>query len=268
MTPKERWFASTLPFVRAHVPSPPARVVEIGCGSLGGLVPDLLALGYEAVGVDPNAPDGPDYRQIEVERYEPPARVDAIVASTSLHHVADLREVVDWMASALVPDGRLVVVEWARERFDQASAEWCFARLPERDEDEQGWLHGHRDHWHASDEPWETYCEAWAADEKLHKGRDILAALDARFQPSLLADAPYFFSELDGVTEADEQAAIDAGRIQANGIRYAGRLRPAALVPGPSPVRARGGCDCRCGGACFSEKEQRRRVETRPAVPT
>ncbi|HEX6447142.1 MAG TPA: methyltransferase domain-containing protein [Streptosporangiales bacterium] len=228
MTPKERWFASTLPFVRAHIPPAPARVVEIGCGTLGGLVPDLLALAYDVVGVDPEAPDGPAYRQVEVERYEPPARVDAIVAATSLHHVADLREVVDWMASALVPGGRLVVVEWARERFDEATAQWCFARLPERDEEEQGWLHGHRDRWRESDQPWQRYCDAWAEEERLHTGGDIFAALDTRFEPSLVLDAPYFFPELDGVTEADEQEAIDAGRIRANGIRYAGRLRPTA----------------------------------------
>lgn len=228
MRPKERWFAATLPFVRAHLPPPPARVVEIGCGTLGGFVPDLLALGYEAVGVDPDAPDGLAYRQVEVERYEPPSPVDAIVACTSLHHVADLREVVDWMASALLPDGRLVVVEWAWERFDRATAQWCFARLPERDEDEQGWLHEARDHWRASGQPWETFRDAWAEAEQLHTGRGLRSALDARFRPSLVADAPYFFNELDGVSEADEQDAVDAGRIQANGVRYVGRLRPEA----------------------------------------
>jgi hypothetical protein len=29
----------------------------------------------------------------------------------------------------LVPGGVLVVVEWAWERFDEATARWCFARL-------------------------------------------------------------------------------------------------------------------------------------------
>jgi hypothetical protein len=59
MTPDERWLAAAWPFVRAQVPSAPARVLEIGCGPLGGFVPALLAGGYEAVGVDPEAPDGP-----------------------------------------------------------------------------------------------------------------------------------------------------------------------------------------------------------------
>lgn len=227
MTPKERWLASTWPFVRAHIPPPPAHVVEIGCGTVGGFVPDLLAAGYDAVGVDPEAPEGPDYRRMEVERYEPPSRVDAIVACTSLHHVADLGDAVDWMASALVPEGHLVVVEWATERFDAATAQWCFARLPEPG-DEPGWLHEARDEWQASGEPWERYLLAWADSEKLHTGGAIVTALDAGFERLLLRDGTYFFNELDGVTEADEQAAIDARVIQANGIRYAGRLRPEA----------------------------------------
>jgi hypothetical protein len=36
---------------------------------------------------------------------------------------------------------------------------------------------------------------------------------------------PYFFSDLGGTSEGDEQAAIDAGQIRATGIRYTGTLR-------------------------------------------
>ena len=36
MTPDERWLAALWPFVRAWLPPPPAAVVEIGCGPLGG----------------------------------------------------------------------------------------------------------------------------------------------------------------------------------------------------------------------------------------
>ena len=51
------------------------------------------------------------------------------MACTSLHHVADLGDVLDGVGAALAPDGALVVVEWAWERFDEATARWCFARL-------------------------------------------------------------------------------------------------------------------------------------------
>jgi hypothetical protein len=49
--------------------------------------------------------------------------------------------------------------------------------------------------------------------------------LDARFDRQWLGRGPYFFPDLAGVSEADEQAAIDAGEIQANRIAYAGRRR-------------------------------------------
>jgi hypothetical protein len=54
-------------------------VVEVGCGTLGGFVPALLDVGYRAVGVDPEAPEGSGYRQIEFERYELPQPVDCVV---------------------------------------------------------------------------------------------------------------------------------------------------------------------------------------------
>ena len=103
MTPDERWLAANWPFVRGQLPAAPARVVEIGCGPLGGFVPMLEAAGYQAIGVDPEAPPGPSYRQVEFERYETAGPADAVVACTSLHHVADLAGVLDQVGAVLVP---------------------------------------------------------------------------------------------------------------------------------------------------------------------
>ena len=129
MTPAQRWLASLWPFVRSELPAAPARVLEIGSGPFGGFVPGLLRGGYEAVGIDRNAPDAPTYRRTDFEQYEPPEAVDAIVASRSLHHVGDLEDVLRRAAEALRPGGVLIVVEWAWERFDADTAHWCFARL-------------------------------------------------------------------------------------------------------------------------------------------
>ena len=90
----------------------------------------LESAGYQATGVDPEAPPGPSYRQVEFERYDLPGQVDAVVACTSLHHVADLGAALALVGAALAPGGGAVIVEWARERFDEATARWCFARLP------------------------------------------------------------------------------------------------------------------------------------------
>ena len=224
VTPDERWLAAVWPFVRAWLPGSPAGVLEIGCGPLGGFVPALRAAGYHAAGVDPEAPEGPWYHRMEFEGYEPAAPVQAVVACTSLHHVADLGEVLNLAGAALVPGGTLIVVEWARERFDEATARWCFARLPPPSAD-PGWLQERHDQWRASGLPWDSYCRAWAEEEGLHAGQDIVRRLDARFDPQSLTYGPYFFPDLAGVSETEEQAAIDAGEIQANRIAYVGRRR-------------------------------------------
>ena len=216
-----RWLAAVWPYVRGQLPPAPARVLEVGCGSLGGFVPALLGAGYRAVGVDPEAPEGSEYRRLEVERYDPPWPVDGMVASLSLHHVADLDAALDRLRELLVPGGVLVVVEWAWERFDEATARWCFARLGQPAPGvEPGWLHGHQRRWSASGRPWDGYLQDWASEEGLHAGQDILRGLDARFERRSHAEGPYFFADLAETSEAEEQAAIDAGRIRPGGLRY------------------------------------------------
>jgi SAM-dependent methyltransferase len=121
MTPDDRWLAAVWPFVRGRLPPAPAptTVLEVGCGTLGGFAPALLEGGYQALGVDPEAPEGSDHQRIEVERCDPPWPVDGVVASLSLHHVADLDAALDRLKDLLVPAG---VVEWAWERFDEPTA--------------------------------------------------------------------------------------------------------------------------------------------------
>lgn len=223
MSPDERWLAAVWPVVRAELPAGPAQVTELGCGPLGGFVPRLCAAGYQAVGVDPAAPPGPWYHPVEFEHYAPPGPADAVLACTSLHHVAGLDEVLGLIQAALAPGGTLVVVEWARESFDEATARWCFGRLPP-DRGEPNWLHELCTQWRDSGPPWDACCQSWAAAERLHTGQDIVQALGRRFAASKpVSYGPYFFPDLAGTTEQDEQAAIDQGEIQPGRILYTGR---------------------------------------------
>lgn len=223
--PKERWLAATWPQVRESLPPAPADVLEIGCGPLGGFVPSLLGAGYAAVGVDPEAPPGPDFRATGFEEYASPAPVDAVVASTSLHHVDDLDVVVDRIAGVLRPGGAVVVIEWAWERFDEATAQWCFARLTPPADDHGSWLHHHQERWTASRLSWSDYFRGWTREEGLHPGGDTVRALDERFDRQACAYGPYFFPELDDTDEREELAAIAAGMVQATGITWVGRRR-------------------------------------------
>ena len=220
MTPDGRWLAATWPFVNAHLPPPPARVVDVGCGPHGGFVPTLRAAGYDAIGIDPKAPDEPHYLRTEVERVRLPRPVDAVVASTSLHHVTNPAQVIDQLVDALTADGVFVVVEWASERFDAKTAAWCFERL--RAEGDPGWLRRRRDEWLASGDDWPTYLRAWTEQERLHTGEALVRHLEERLERRHLAHGPYFFADLADTTEAEEREAIDAGEIQAARIEYVG----------------------------------------------
>ena len=206
------------PVVRRALPDPPATVVDLGCGSLGGFVPMLLADGYDAMGVDPNAPDEAPYRRTEFERAELPGAVDAVVASTSLHHVADPSEVLDRITEVLRPGGVVVVVEWASERFDEQTAHWCFERLGS----EESWLQRLRDEWRDSGLGWDDYFRGWLEREHLHSGETLVRLLDERFDRQQLGSGPYFFAGLGDATEGDENAAIAGGEIQAGRIDYVG----------------------------------------------
>ena len=183
----------------------------------------LRSAGYDAIGIDPEAPDGPHYQRIEFERAELPERVDAVIASTSLHHVADPAGVIRRIAGTLRDGGAVVVVEWAWEKFDHQTADWCFERLPS--EDEPGWLNRRRSEWLASGQDWPSYLRGWAEEEGVHRGETLVRLLDEQFERQLLMHGPYFFADLASTTEAEEQAAIDAGRITAGRIDFVGTLR-------------------------------------------
>lgn len=224
----DEWFAEIWEFIRPALPAAGGSVVEIGCGKFGGLVPRLGAAGFDVTGVDPNAPAEPGYERVEFERYQPLKPLDAIVACTSLHHVADLDVALDHVAASLAPGAPLVVIEMAWERWDERTIRWCFDRLAPVDDiesEEATWLHRQQAAFAESGQPWDDYVRDWAAREGLHQGSRMLAGLEARFDLICYAPVPYAFADLDGVTSAEEQAAIDTGQINAVGIRYLGTAR-------------------------------------------
>jgi SAM-dependent methyltransferase len=223
LTADEIWLAATWPFVREQLPSPPARVVELGCGEAGGHIPALIAAGYDATGVDPEAPASPGYRAITFEEYQPGQSVDGVLASLSLHHVADLRGVLSQISGMLRPGGTLVVIEWGWDTLDEATARWCFGRQRPDGGEHGTWLGHLQAEWADSGRPWPEFCRGWAEGHGLHPLTAIQAALAGRFTTVHESRGPYYFPELAGVSPADEQAAIDAGPIRAGCLRYTGR---------------------------------------------
>jgi SAM-dependent methyltransferase len=116
-----------LEFVFAWLPVPPARVLEIGCGD-GSLTRLLADRGYDSLGIDPDAPDGPQFASRTLERFERQAEFDAGVAVRSLHHLHDLDRALDNLRSAIRRGGRLVIFEFAIENVDAAAERWLAAQ--------------------------------------------------------------------------------------------------------------------------------------------
>ena len=216
----ERWLTALWPMVRGSLPSPPATVVEIGCGRAGGFVPRLLDCGYDAVGIDPVAPEGDAYLRVEFERTELRGPVHAVVACASLHHLEEPNVALDKIRAALVADGTLMVVEWDWESFDETTARWSFERLGSTDVD--SWLGRHRTRWAASGHAWDDYLRGWARQHGIHSATRLVSALDQHFRRIRCDRGAYLFADLVGMSEADELDAISRGQIQALRVDYVG----------------------------------------------
>jgi len=201
---------SVLEFASAHLPSPPARVLDVGCGD-GALTHELIARGYDARGIDPRAPEGPAFERVALEELRVESPYDAAIAVVSLHHVHDLARAVERLADAVTPGGVLIVDEFDRDRLDPPTTAW----LEHQRQALAAVGIGHT-HEHATDEgldhilSWET----------------VRAALAARFEERSVERVEYLYRyETHLALQPLERAMIEAGAIRPTGVRYVGYAR-------------------------------------------
>jgi SAM-dependent methyltransferase len=204
-------------WVISQLPPPPARILEVGCGS-GRLARGLHRHGYDVVAVDPEAPAGRIFRRCRIEEFDEAMRFDAVVASRSLHHVENLSKVLDKIRSLLRPQARIVVNEFACDRFDEATASWFFSRrkqlpVPFRRR-------------FTARSPQACQAKWRRAFRDLYGSRALRRALERRFRTQLFVWTPYFFDFPGGIVrEATERRLIERGLIRAIGFRYVGTRR-------------------------------------------
>jgi SAM-dependent methyltransferase len=232
-----KWQRRVEEFVLDQIGNPAARVLEVGCGE-GELARALARVGHSVTAIDPRAPEGPIFRRARIEEFSDPGQFDHVVANLSLHHVEDLGMALGNIVALLRPGGTLIVVEFAWDRIDEATAEWALDRLPAASPSEKpswlgrccrGWARGGEggSHYHGDDA--EAHFAGWAGEEGLHNSRQVRAELERHFVECHFEWVPYLYPDLgDGVSESDESAAIESGTINATGFRYVGTRRALA----------------------------------------
>jgi SAM-dependent methyltransferase len=195
-------------FVRANLPGPPARVLEIGAGD-GELARTLGGAGYDVFAIDPE-PGGENVRACALrELDEPPASFDAALAVVSLHHVEPLAESLQRLATVLVPGAPIVIDEFDVGAFDTRAAQWWLDQrraLGGGDQSTAGELvEEHRNH--------------------LHPLGRILDALGAHFDLGTPVRGAYLYRwDLGESLRLPEEEEIAQGRIPAVGARVIARL--------------------------------------------
>jgi SAM-dependent methyltransferase len=201
-----------LDFVCAHLASPPARVLDVGCGE-GALTRALIARGYDARGIDPKAPEGPAFERVALEDLRVERRYDVAIAVVSLHHVADLPAAVERLADAIVPGGLLLVDEFDREQLDPPTTAWLWrqrqalAAVGAGPESAHGNAHDH----HAAVIDNLAEIDTWAT---------VRAALAARFEERSVERVEYLYRyETHLALQRLERAMIELGAIRPTGVR-------------------------------------------------
>ena len=109
-------------YVRAALPPPPARVLEIGAGE-GELAAVLRAAGYDVTAIDPKGGDGVEQVAL-LDLDASPRTFDAAVAMVSLHHVVPLGHSLRRLSEVMRHGARLVVDEFDVDLLDERASAW------------------------------------------------------------------------------------------------------------------------------------------------
>jgi len=204
-------------WVRSQLPTPPARVLEVGCGN-GRLARTLKRAGYDVVAVDPKAPNGRIFRRCRIEDLDEAPRFDVAVAGLALHHVGSLAAVLGKVSNLLRARGRIIVYEFAWDQFDRETARWFWTRRAALSPKMRRRLGGRS--------PAVSFNKWRRTFGDLHTFRQMRRELDRRFTAQFFAWTPYLHEYPGGITsEPHERSLIEAGAIRPLGFRFIGQRR-------------------------------------------
>ena len=196
--------SDVLAFVRANLPPPACRVLEVGAGE-GELAAALATAGYVVTAIDPE-PRGGDVHGVALADLEAePGTFAAAVAIRSLHHVHPLTPSLERLAEVLQPGAPLVIDEMDVVAFDRRAADWWLRQQAvlgqARDVSPQQLVDEHRAHLHPLDA--------------------IVEALTAWFDLGTAVRGPWLYRwDLGASFRDEEERLISVGQLPAVGARF------------------------------------------------
>lgn len=246
----------TYQFVKAMIPRPTQKILEIGCGN-GYLSLELARDGHEVIGLDRSSdilevaestrtahPTPPGFGKLTYictdfglwEGEE--ASFDLVVINRTLHHLTDLPTMLTKVKRLLTPQGSIICQDYAYDRLNDQTASWMYAMqrllFLSRLADEDPAI--------ADDEEYsiEAVREAWfkrAEEHHLNRFEEMSLALRTAFREQVFAWVPYLFvyigNRIRHATPEQERALLSFLRnmeqhltqkrhIQAVGFRFVG----------------------------------------------
>lgn len=224
--------AETLSYLQRVLPTPPARVLDVGCGC-GELLQALGAEGYAVLGIDTNTESiakaesrGGRAVQADFLSFEDDP-FDVVFFGRSLHHIFPLSAALERVRELLAPGGLLVAEEFAIESVDAATARWlydldsvlqaagmlgidehaCHTGGQQRPNNHSG--PGHEN----MHDPMERWSIEHAHDPPLTTGEVMVARITAAFEVRLAERVPYLYRSFCERLEASTRGAAVGRRV-------------------------------------------------------
>lgn len=244
MLPRDLILGHTWAFVASRLRGA-KRILEVGCGD-GALARHLARGGLEVTAIDLELTDRTAHRGVKLVEGDflsfDGSGFDAVLFTSSLHHLHPLDAALERAHAALEPGGTLLAEEFAHEAPDESTARWYYgmqALLAGQGMLDSHAAHGDAVHGDPEAPPLARWEDEHRHDPPLHTGTEMLEAITARFADVRHTTGPYLhriiaanLPETPGGGKLAmrlferEKEAIEDGRVKPVGRRFQAIRKP------------------------------------------
>jgi len=241
MIPEHIAAQETIDFVKMHLThlGTGAHLLDVGCGK-GYLAALLQSEGFEITAIDKNAEavaqaraNGVAARHVDLLELNG-SPYDALLFSRVLHHLSNLPEAIAKAHTLLKPGGLLFVEDFDFERMNEAGATWFYGLESVLKADQHLGKSLTAEGGAGALERWQNHNH----QHSINSGAEMRRAVEGSFTLVHEASPPYLYRYVASRLEPDaqgvtlikavlawEQALLEAGHLQAVGLRWVGRAR-------------------------------------------